>query len=66
MPSLIVLPLGAVLPVPAPVATLFLPIGALQGITQGALLGLFMMMAGLTALRTTDEEWVSGVRGAGR
>jgi hypothetical protein len=31
-----------------------------------ALLGLFMVLVGLTALRMTDEEWVSGVRGASR
>ena len=53
-----------VLPVPASVATLFLPVGALQGLTQGALLGLFMVLVGVAAFRMTDAEWVSGVRGA--
>ncbi len=38
----------------------------MQGIAQGAFLGLFMIAAGVAAFRMTDEEWVSGVRGAGR
>jgi hypothetical protein len=42
------------------------PIGMLQGISQGAFLALFMVAAGVAALRMTDEEWVSGARGAGR
>ena len=42
------------------------PMGALQGIAQGAFLALFMIAAGVAAFRMTDEEWVSGIRGAGR
>jgi hypothetical protein len=42
------------------------PMGTLQGISQGAFLALFMIAAGVAALRMTDEEWVSGARGAGR
>jgi hypothetical protein len=41
------------------------PIGALQGIAQGACLALFMIAAGVAAFRMTDEEWVTGARGAG-
>jgi len=52
-----------VLPVPASVATIALPVGAVQGITQGALLGLFMVLVGVAAWRMTDEEWVTGLRG---
>ena len=51
-----------VLPVPASVATIALPVGAVQGITQGALLGLFMVLVGVAAWRMTDEEWVTGLR----
>ena len=32
----------------------------------GALLGLFMVLVGVAAWRMTDQEWVSGVPGAGR
>ena len=39
-----------------------LPVGAVQGITQGALLGLFMVLVGVAAWRMTDEEWVTGLR----
>jgi hypothetical protein len=42
------------------------PIGAVQGISQGAFLALFMIAAGVAAFRMTDEEWVSGALGAGR
>ena len=42
------------------------PMGALQGIGQGACLALFMVAAGIAALRMTDEEWITGARGAGR
>ena len=52
-----------VLPVPASVATITLPVGAVQGITQGALLGLFMVLVGVAAWRMSDEEWVTGLRG---
>jgi len=51
-----------VLPVPASLATLVLPVGALQGLTQGALLGLFLVFVGVAALRMAEAEWVSGVR----
>ena len=44
-----------VLPVPASVATIALPVGAVQGITQGALLGLFMVLVGVAAWRMTDR-----------
>jgi hypothetical protein len=54
-----------VLPVPASVATIALPVGALQGITQGVLLGLFMALVGVAAWRMTDAEWVTGLPGAG-
>ena len=40
--------------------------GALQGVVQGAPLALFMIAAGVAVIRMTDEEWVSGLRGAGR
>ena len=52
-----------VLPVPVSVATIALPPGPVQGITQGALLGLFMVLVGVSALRMADEEWVTGLRG---
>jgi hypothetical protein len=52
-----------VLPVPASVATIALPVGAVPGITQGALLGLYMVLVGVAAWRMTDEEWVTGLRG---
>jgi hypothetical protein len=42
-------PLGMVLPVPASVATIALPVDAVQGITQGTLLGLFMVLVGVAA-----------------
>jgi hypothetical protein len=42
------------------------PMGALQGIGQGVCLALFMVAAGVAAFRMTDEEWVTGARGAGR
>jgi hypothetical protein len=44
-------------------ATIALPVGAVQGITQGALLGLFTVLVGVAAWRMTDEEWVTGLRG---
>jgi len=34
-----------------------------ERITQGALLGLFMVLVGVAAWRMTDEEWVTGLRG---
>ena len=37
-------------------------VGPVQGITQGALLGLFMVLVGVAAWRMTDEEWVTGLR----
>ncbi|MFC4948338.1 hypothetical protein [Pseudonocardia sp. GCM10023141] len=55
-----------VLPVPVSVASVLLPIGAATGIAQGALLGLFMITVGIAVFRMTDQEWVSGARGAGR
>jgi hypothetical protein len=42
------------------------PMGALQGIGQGACLALFMISTGVAAFRMTDEEWATGLRGAGR
>ena len=42
------------------------PLGTVSGIGQGAFLALFMIAAGVAALRMTDEEWASGTRGAGR
>jgi MFS superfamily sulfate permease-like transporter len=42
------------------------PIGVVQGIGQGIALGVFLLAVGITVLRMTDQEWVSGTRGAGR
>lgn len=42
------------------------PIGTVQGIAQGVALGGFLIAVGIAVLRITDEEWVSGIRGAGR
>lgn len=48
------------------VAATVLPMGTAGGVAQGLGLGLFMVAVGVAALRMTDEEWVSGSRGAGR
>lgn len=48
------------------VVPMVVPIGALQGIAQGVALGGFLLAAGVAALRMTDQEWVTGARGAGR
>lgn len=53
--------------VPASViAVMIIPIGMVSGLLQGAGLAVFMVWAGVAALRMTDQEWVSGARGAGR
>lgn len=48
------------------VAVMVIPIGLVSGLVQGAGLVAFMVAAGVVALRMTDQEWVSGTRGAGR
>lgn len=48
------------------VAVMVIPIGVVSGLVQGAGLVAFMVAAGVAALRMTDQEWVSGTRGAGR
>lgn len=40
------------------------PFGTLPNIISGAGLGLFLILVGVAALRMTDEEWVSGRKGA--
>jgi hypothetical protein len=53
--------------VPAAVAIPFvIPVGTVQGIAQGLALGGFLIAVGIAVLRVTDEEWISGIRGAGR
>lgn len=53
--------------VPASViAVMIIPIGMTSGMVQGVGLAVFMVWAGIAALRMTDQEWVSGARGAGR
>lgn len=47
-------------------AVLVLPAGQVSGLAQGAGPAVFMVAVGIAALRTTDEEWVTGSRGAGR
>jgi hypothetical protein len=57
---------AGLLVVAANVIPIVVPIGAVQGISQGVCLGLFMVLVGIAAFRMTDQEWVSGARGAGR
>lgn len=57
-PTLLI-PIAVVIP-------MVVPIGVVQGLAQGAALGGFLLAVGVAALRMTDQEWVSGTRGAGR
>jgi hypothetical protein len=57
-PTLLI-PIALVIP-------MVVPIGTVQGIAQGVALGGFLLAAGVAALRMTDQEWVTGARGAGR
>lgn len=57
---------AALLVVVANVLPMAAPVGALPNIAMGACLGLFMVLVGVAGLRMTDQEWVSGTRGAGR
>ncbi|HET6257494.1 hypothetical protein [Pseudonocardia sp.] len=58
--------LGAVPLVVGTVLPMVVPFGTLPNIISGAGLGLFLILVGVAALRMTDEEWVSGRKGAGR
>lgn len=53
--------------VPAAVAIPFvIPLGTVQGIAQGVALGGFLVAVGIAVLRMSNQEWISGIQGAGR